>query len=216
MAFQFANLPRRIYRVGWGDDPLAYAPLDILKKGPGRWDDLRFRFRTGYFADSLVTCFIETLVDLRPDPATVATLLAMGEQLPDMDLAVSEALAPKYASVVITAEDRLVDIAHAQSREEFRLRARRRKRLKAGDFLAAHLQVPRRAAGIVYDGGYAGICAPSAEALAVNAASVAVTYNIFETRLDSNQPRVALVPHTVRPAAEQAIDIASARDFLRI
>jgi hypothetical protein len=41
-----------------------------------------------------------------------------------------------------------------------------------------------------------------------------MTLNIFETRLGSDQLRAPLVPHTVRPALEQTIDIASARHFL--
>ena len=214
MPFQLSRLPRRIYRVGWGDDPLAYAPLAILQNDPGRWDDMRYRFRTGYFADSLFTCFVEVLAGLRPDPAVVNALRAMGEPLPNMDVAIAEAMVPKFASVVITQEDHLVDIVHAQSREEFRIRARRRTQPKVGDFLATLLRAPRRAAGLVYDAGYPGICAPSAEASTVDVDCIAATYNIFETRLNSNEARVVLVRHTVRPAAEQTIDIASARDFL--
>jgi hypothetical protein len=102
---------------------------------------------------------------MRPDPTTVAALRSLGASLPDFDIAIREALAPKSASVLISQEDRIVDIVHAQSRTEFELRTRRRKKTKAGDFLAADQRVARRAAGIVYDASYCGVCAPSAEAL---------------------------------------------------
>lgn len=43
-----------------------------------------------------------------------------------------------------------------------------------------------------------------------------MTYSIFETTLQSNQARISLVTHIVRPSLEQKIDLASARDFLGI
>lgn len=206
-------LPRLIYRVGWGDDPLAYAPLSILRAGaPGRWDDLTYRFRTGYFGDSLVTSFIEVLADLRPDPKTVGRLRAMGEPLPNMDSAVEETLRHKYASIVITQCDRIVDIIHPVSRTEFEVQTRRIKRVKPGDFLARNVSLPRRAAGVVYDSGEPGIAAPSAEALDLGGK----TFNVFETVLGSCRPRVALIAHVVRPAAEERIGLATARHFLGI
>ncbi len=213
MAFHRAPLPRLIYRISWGADPLAYGPLAILKAGrPGRWDDLKYRFRTGYFADSLVTCFVEVLADLRPDPKTVARLCAMGEPLPNMDVAIEESLRPRYASIVITQEDLIVDIVHPISRTEFEVLTHRTNRVKVGDFLARDLRIPRRAAGVAHDRGEAGIRAPSAEALAVNGE----TFNLFETTVGSGQARVALVPHVVRSAAEQEIDLATARVLLGI
>ena len=218
MSFHHVALPRQIYRVSYGNDPLAYPPLAILRaRGPGRWDDLKYRFRTGYFGDSLFTCFIETLANLRPDPSVVEKLRKMGVPPPDMDLAVAQALSNKYASVVIVPNhDPIVDIIHPHSRAEFEMRTKRRKKLKAGDFLARNLSVPRRAAGIVYDAGEAGISAPSAEALCVDSKSDATTFNIFETTIDSNCARVDLVTHTTIPATEERIALAAARDFLGI
>jgi len=140
----------------------------------------------------------------------------MGQPLPDMDLAITQAIAQRSASVVITQEDRLVDIVHPQSRTEFETRTRRRRKIKVGDFLSTVLDIPRRAAGVVYDSGHIGICAPSADALAIAATSDATTYNIFETEIHSNESRAVLVPHTIRPAAEQTIELASVRDFLGI
>jgi hypothetical protein len=73
LAFHREALPRRIFRISYGDNPLSYAPLTALVAGePGRWDDPKYRFRTGYFGDSLTTCFIEAVAPLRPDPAVVA------------------------------------------------------------------------------------------------------------------------------------------------
>lgn len=166
MPFHRTPLPRLIYRVGWGSDPLAYAPLPVLLAGtPGRWDDLKYRFRTGYYADSLETSFIEVLAGLRPDPRTVARLRAMAAPLPNMDLAVKQSLERKYASVVMTQRDLIVDIVHPHSRTEFEVRTHRTNRVKPGDFLASNRRLARRAAGVVHDSGEAGIGAPSAEAL---------------------------------------------------
>jgi len=66
------------------------------------------------------------------------------------------------------------------------------------------LRVPRRAAGIVYNASFCGLCAPSAEALATDSKSAAMTYNIFETATGSNEARTALVADTVRPALRGA------------
>jgi len=69
--------------------------------------------------------------------------------------------------VVITQQDPVVDIVHAQSRTEFEVRTHRRNKTKVGEFLAADLNVSRRAAGVVYDADCSGVSAPSAEALAM-------------------------------------------------
>jgi hypothetical protein len=140
----------------------------------------------------------------------------MGEPFPDLDIAIRQTLSPKCASVVLSQGDRIVDIVHAKSRTEFELRTRRRKKVKAGDFLGIDLRVPRRAAGVVYDAALCGLCAPSAEALAANSKSAAITYSIFETAIGSNESRAELLAHTVRPALEETVAIASARDFLGI
>jgi hypothetical protein len=218
LPFHHVKLPRRIYRVSYGDNPLTYPPIAVIQaREPGRWDDPKYRFRTGYFADSLDTCFIEVLAPLRPDPAVIAELTAMGEPTADLDAAVAERLRNRYASVVIVPhEDDVVDIVHARSRAEFEHRARRRKKTKAGDYLARDLRTSRRAAAIVYDAGEIGIAAPSAEAFALGARSVATTFNIFETALNANTARVDLVTHTTVPASAEHIALATARDFLGI
>lgn len=213
MPFRHTPLPRLIFRVGWGDDPLAYAPLPILLAGvPGRWDDVKYRFRTGYFADSLETGFIEVLAGLRPDPKTVARLRAMAAPLPNLDLAVEQTLEHKYASVVITERDPIVDIVHPHSRTEFEVRTHRTNSVKPGDFLARNRRVARRAAGVVHDTGGSGIAAPSAEALGRGG----MAFPVFETAVGSGRARVSLIPHLVRPAVEERIGLATARDFLGI
>lgn len=96
------SLPRRIYRVSYGDDPLAFPPLAVLKsKEAGRWDDPKYRFRTGYFGDSLDTCFIEVLASLRPDPIVVAELEAMGEESANIDAAITRRLQHRSRRVAI-------------------------------------------------------------------------------------------------------------------
>lgn len=200
--------------MGWGDDPLAYPPLAILRsRSGGRWDDLNYRFRTGYYANSLVTCFVEVLAELRPSPKAVAKLQKMGGELPNLDLAVSETLARKFVSIVITEQSPVIDIVAPRSRAEFEVLTKRRTKLKSGDFTGRNISVPRRAASIAYDQGASGIRAPSAEATApING----VTFNIFETAIGSNSARIPLVAHIVRPAIEEAIAIAAARVFVGI
>lgn len=218
MSFHRIALPRRIYRVSYGDNPLAYPPLPILQsREPGRWDDPKYRFRTGYFGDSLDTCFIETLAPLRPDLTIVAELEAMGEASTDVDAAIAQRLQYRYASVVIVPhEDAIVDIVHAHSRAEFERRARRKKKTKVGDFLSRDTKTSRRAAGIVYDAGEIGIAAPSAEAFALGSKGSAITFNIFEASLNANVARIDLVVHTTAEASTERIALAAAKDFLGI
>jgi hypothetical protein len=130
-----------------------------------------------------------------------------------MDLAVTESLANRFASIVITEQSELVDIVAPRSRAEFELVTRRKTKLKAGDYTGRNVSIPRRAAGVAYDQGASGIRAPSAEATApING----VTFNIFETAIGSDSARIPLVAHIVRPAIEEAIAIAAARVFLGI
>lgn len=137
----------------------------------------------------------------------------MGGELPNLDLAVSETLARKFASIVITEQSPVIDIVAPRSRAEFEVLTKRRTKLKSGDFTGRNISVPRRAASIAYDQGASGIRAPSAEATApING----VTFNILETAIGSNSARIPLVADIVRPAIEEAIAIAAARVFVGI
>ena len=218
MSFHHIALPRRIYRVSYGDNPLAYPPLSVLhSREPGRWDDPEYRFRTGYFGDSLDTCFIETLAPLRPDPIVVAGLEAMGEASAGLEAAIAQRLQYRYASVIIVPhQDAIVDIVHTRSRAEFEHRARRRKKTKVGDFLSRDTKTSRRAAGIAYDAGEIGIAAPSAEAFALGSKGGTITFNIFEASLNANVARIDLVTHTTAAASTERIALAAAKDFLGI
>ena len=212
MPFRRVSLPRSIFRVCWGPDPLAFAPLSLLVAGkPGRWDDPAYRFRTVYYANSFLSAFIEVLSPLRPDPQTVATLRSLGVPLPNMEQAIAEYLEHRSAALVFTQQDQIVDIVHAASRTEFEVLTHRRKRLKAGDFLARDLRVPRRAAGILYDCDEVGIRAPTAEGLRVGE-----TFALFEEVAGAGKARAALKAGKMVPAADLASELAEARNFLEI
>jgi len=62
---------------------------------------------------------VEVLAELRPSPKAVAKLQKMGGELPNLDLAVSETLARKFASIVITEQSPVIDIVAPRSRAEF-------------------------------------------------------------------------------------------------
>jgi len=156
---------------------------------------------------------VEVLAELRPSPKALAKLLKMGGEIPNMDSAVSESLAHKFASIVITERSPVIDIVAPKSRAAFEILAGRKTKLKAGDFTSSKTDVPRRAASAAYDQGAAGILAPSAEATApING----VTFSIFETELGSNVARIPLVTQVVRPATEEVSAIAAPRVFLGI
>jgi hypothetical protein len=213
LPFRKVALPRSIFRISWGWDPLAFAPLSILAAGkPGRWDDRTYRFRTGYYSNSFRAAFVEVLSPLRPDPAAIAKLRSLGEPPPDTDRALREYLGSRFAATVITHREPVVDIVHAASRTEFEVLTHRRKRLKAGDFLSRDLRVPRRAAGLIYDLGEAGIRAPSAEGLNLGDE----TFAMFEESIGAGRTRVALEVGTIAPALDQAADLAEARTYLEI
>lgn len=216
MPFHLAKMPDRLYRVCMGNEPLAYVPLSRLREHPARWDDRRSRFRTGYFGDSLATCFIELLANLRPDPVALADLRNIGGPLPDMGAAIVELLTPRSAATVLTQQQQIVDILHIHSRTEYAARAGRRTVPRIGDFLAANLRIPRQAAGIVYDNGESGIRAASAEAFAITTGNVGTTYGVFETHLNANQARASLHPHIVEAALRANAELSVARAFLGI
>lgn len=160
-----------------------------------------------------MTSYIEILASLRPDPAVVNELAAMGEAPLDLDAAISARLRDRYASVVIVPnQDAIVDILHARSRAEFERRARRRVKTKIGDFLGRDVRTSRRATAVVSDAGEIGIAATSAEAHSLD--RTMPTYNLFEVALEHNVARVDLVAHATVPATDERIALIAARDFL--
>lgn len=60
MPFARCGVPRKIYRVGYGDDPLSFVPQNILRddrRRPGRWDPDDYSYRVLYTADTLENAF---------------------------------------------------------------------------------------------------------------------------------------------------------------
>lgn len=215
MPYSMTAMPSLVYRVCRGDDPLALAPMDRIRKSPGRFDDPDFRYRVHYSADTMAGAYVETLAPLRPNSEAMEIYSAIGgdDDLKPMERAIVETLEPRSASLLIVPHrDRLVDLGAAQSRSELEARFGVAL-LKDGDFRGSSFDLSRRASRAVYDDNESGLAIESAES--------GIEYHfdcfsIFEEKPNAGTLRVQLVPRSVNPALEERVALNEAVYYLRL
>lgn len=213
MPYSMTRLPSLAYRVCWGDDPLALAPMDRIRKSPGRFDDPDFRYRVHYSADTMAGAYVEVLASLRANAAAMAAYAAVDgpEELAPIEQAVYETLEPRSACLLIVPhQDELVDIAHAQSRFDLETRLGVQG-LKDGDFRGSSYDLPRRASRVIYDDNESGVAIMSAEGGVDYAFRC---FAVFEEKPDAGTLRVQFVPRSVEAALNERIALEEAVYYL--
>lgn len=210
MPLKLVDVPRKVYRISFGADPLALAPEEILKEHPGRWDPPDLSFRVLYTSSALDVAYIEALSDLRPNAQALHMLSDVTLNDPEDDSpihyqdATKEYLLRRTAAVLIVPNHaEVADVAALQSRTFLEGKLKVGRRLKIGDFTGADLTLPRRSSQYIKASGCCGIASPSAEASPFDAD--ARNYTFFETDHDSGAVMVDIVQHTVVPALDEKI-----------
>lgn len=213
MAYEMTQLPEFVYRVCWGDNPLSFAPMDRIRKGPGRFDDPKFEYRVHYTAETMVGAYIEVMAGLRAEASAMADYNAIvgDDDLRPMEQAIDELLEPRSASLLIVPHrDELVDLAAPRSRSQLEPRLGVTK-LKGGDFTASDYTLSRRASRLLFEANMAGLAIGSAEA---GAGYPFNCYSVFEHARDAETLRVDFVARSVTPALQEHVALQEAIERL--
>lgn len=190
------SLPPRIFRTCRTTDPLQFPPWDNLRKSiRGRWDDTEEDYRVLYCASTERGAFVEALQDLRPSEEGAACLAEIaGDDEDDFPLPqiLQERLRNRWLATLIPSNpnDHVVSVALPASRRYFEKHFSVAS-LKIGDFIGTDRVLSRRTSRLLYEKGYQGLSAPSAECQDAEAIA------IFEEQPISMRLRIALVPERI-------------------
>jgi RES domain len=207
MPFAYCSVPRTVYRICYGDNPLAPVPLDLYidrQRRPGRWDPHDYSYRVLYTADTFENAFKEVLADFRPrleaqqilagvvvDPGD-ATEINLGP-------AIREYLDDRWAGALIAPEAAtIVRIDETASRQMISQALELPQVPKVGDFNGSDLNLPRRASPVVRDAKECGVACSSA------LTPGAINYSIFEAGSYSGSWMLDLVQHSVQPSLDES------------
>jgi hypothetical protein len=185
--------PARLYRCTRGYEPLVLTNWDyIRRKERGRWDDVYDDYRVLYLSDSEVGALVETLQDLRQNSHALAAIGEVddeerGENEPTGMSVVREALQSRYLATLLPTnpDESIVSIDHGASRTHIESHGLG-VHLKIGDFIETDRTLSRATSRLLYDEGYLGLCAPSAEH------GPSLTIAAFETHPVSGRVRLNL------------------------
>jgi hypothetical protein len=185
----------------------------------GRWDDTEEEFRVLYLSSTGLGAFIETLQDLRQN-ADALRLLSQIEGDDEAPLEtvtiVRDRLRNRYfADLIPSHPDELaIHFVHGATRTFLEnhlaneLSRRGIPHLKIGDVIGSDRSLSRRISRVLYDGGYNGVRAPSAEH------GLSETIAVFENHSVSGHLRISLVPSSVHLALERGDIAGEAMRFL--
>ncbi len=196
-------------------DPLALAPMDRIRKRPGRFDDPDFRYRVHYSANSMAGAYVEALSPLRPNSDAMAAYNAIdgSSDVKPIDEAISEYLEPRSAALLIGPHrDPLVDVCHARSRAFLGERLGL-TRLKTGDLTGSSYEISQRASRLFYDRNECGLASISSEA---GVEYEFLSFAIFEEAPKAGSLRVQLVPRSLNPALIERIALSEAVYYLSL
>jgi len=213
MNYKMTALPLLVYRVCRGNDPLLLAPIDRIRKSPGRFDDPNLEYRVHYSAETMAGAYIEVLASLRANVNAMAAYSAIvgDDELAPMERAIVETLEPRSAALLcVPHQDDLVDIGHAQSRTKVETRLGVTG-VKDGDFRGSSYDLSRRASRAIYDDGERGLTIGSSESSVDHRFSC---YSIFEEAPSAGTLRVRLVPRSVNAALNERIALDEATYYL--
>jgi RES domain len=209
--------PAVVYRVARSADPCKLPAWEhILGSVRGRYDDPLNAFRVLYTSTSPIGAVVETLADLRPRYDRIAEIATIGDEDEGCDgayrglvaianIAMTARLAGRYicAIEILDREPLFVDLGTGVSRSRIELELSV-ERLKIGDLTGRDRNLSRQASRAIFDAGYAGLVAPSAEG------PHADTVAIFETAHDTNVFCVRLNVLSARPAHLDRDTVAAA------
>jgi RES domain len=207
------TLPSVIYRVCWGDDPLALTEMAYIRRSPGRFDDPDLRYRVHYSASSMAGAFIEVLASLRPNREAMKQYAAIAgdDDLLSAERAIREALELRSASVLLVPHnDEVVDVGSSRSRTTLETLLSVRQ-LKDGGFRGSSYELSRRASRVIYDGNHIGLAIASSE---TGVESSFDCYCIFEEFPGAGTVRAQLVRRSTRGALDEQIALREAIMYL--
>lgn len=213
MSYEMTQLPEFVYRVCWGDNPLSLAPMDRIRKSPGRFDDPKFEYRVHYTAETMVGAYIEVMAGLRPETSAMADYSAIDgdDDLRPMEQAIDELLETRSASLLIVPHrDELVDLTAARSRSQMEIHLGVAN-LKGGDFTASDYALSRAASRVLFEANRAGLAIGSAEAGVDYRFNC---YSVFEQSPGVENLRVDFVPRSITPALQEHIALREAIERL--
>jgi hypothetical protein len=207
MPFVRCVVPRQVYRICYGDDPLAPLPLELYidkNRKPNRWDPHDYSYRVLYTADTFENAFKEIIADLIPRREALAILSTIDvepgdETEVDVPEAIYKFLEERSAATLIAPEAFVVRIDEAQSRQMVAEALEMDRTPKIGDFIGSEIDLPRNASKVVRDDKEFGIACSSA----ITPGSV--NFSFFEAGSYSGKWMLDFVPHGVRPSLEESL-----------
>lgn len=192
-SYETVIAPTMVYRVSRSAEPRVLPAWGhILGSDRGRYDDPLDVYRVLYTSTSPTGALIEALADLRPRYDRITEIAMISDEQEEYEpaylalverarAAMAARLAARYLSgiEIVDRKPRFVDLGAGSSRSQIELDLRL-GRLKVGDFTGRDRNLSRQASRAVFNAGFAGLVAPSAED------AHAHTVAIFETARDSN------------------------------